>query len=173
MALVIELFATSPEAAVESLASRYAGEPAHQNESGKEYEPLASKSLPSGVQLVSTRVMQMPFCNCPKDACPCGPDACNCVACICKRPDGSKLLIVENCKTFDVTFGDLQTEIVQHDGQNCEQMRFNDVLAVSWSVKDRHLTAIGLTDEGEADSLLAASLVAMVDRSPVDEPGMN
>lgn len=157
----VELFASSPEAAVESLANKYAGEPAHFHQApSADFKPLASKSLPTGVQLVSTQVMQMPYCSCPKGECLCGQDACNCVASICKRPDGSRFLIVENCKTFEVSFGDLKTEFVQHGGQSCEQMRFNDVVAVSWVVGDRHLTAIGLTDEHEADSLLAATLVA-------------
>ncbi len=154
---VVELFSTSPEAAIDSLANKYAGVPAHQHEADAEYKPIASKSLPNGMQLVSTRVMPMPFCNCPEDKCQCGPGECNCVACICERPDGSRFLIVENCNSYGVSFGNLQTEMVQRDGRKCEQIRSKDVLAVSWEVNDRHLTAIGLTDEHEGNSLLAAS----------------
>ena len=154
---VIEMFANSPEAAVDSLVSKYAGASTHQHSSNLEFKPLVSTSLPSGVQLVSTRVVPMPFCHCPDGQCRCSPGECDCVACICERPDGSRFLIVENCTSYDVTFGDLESEFVQRAGQSYEQIRSNDLLAVSWAVNDRRLTAIGLTGEVEAASLLAAS----------------
>ena len=114
-----------------------------------------SNSLPGNAQLVSTKLMQFPFCKCPAGECTCGPGGCNCVACFCERPDGSTYLVLEHCKSQSVTFGDLPVQLVKRGERHLQQVEVEGTTAISWEQNGERLTAIGLRGSQEIDTLLA------------------
>tara|TARA_R110002049_G_scaffold288534_1_gene471094 strand:+ start:5089 stop:6012 length:924 start_codon:yes stop_codon:yes gene_type:complete len=145
--------------AVNSFASKYDGTEVSIDEAAKDlgYQPQARKSLPAGVQLVSTRLLKLPECNCAEGECLCGPDGCNCVACVCERPDGSTFMLVEKCKSQMVSFGDLPVQLVRRGDRELQVTQGEKGLAVSWEGTHARMTAIGLRDESELGVLLAAN----------------
>lgn len=155
---VFQLFEQQPHLAMETLSRRYAGREvsADQAETLLGYRPSIAAGLPSQTRLVSTRVLKLPQCKCAGGKCTCGPGECNCAACLCERPDGSKFLVFEQCKTQDVTFGDLPFTIAKRDSRDVQFVKSHNRLAVSWVKDNRRLTAIGLKDEAEAESLITA-----------------
>ena len=114
-----------------------------------------SNTLPGNAQLVSTKLMQFPFCKCPAGECTCGPGGCNCVACFCERPDGSTYLVLEHCKSQSVTFGDLPVQLVKRGERHLQQVEVEGTTAISWEQNGERLTAIGLRGSQEIDTLLA------------------
>jgi len=154
---IFEIFERRPQLAMETLSERYQGREvsAEQAEKMLGYRPSISDGLPSQTRLVSTRVLKLPQCKCAGGKCTCGPGECNCAACLCERPDGSKFLVFEQCKTQDITFGDLPFVIARRDHRDVQFIQAHDQLAVSWIKGDRRLTAIGVKDETEAESLIA------------------
>lgn len=155
---VFQLFKQQPQLAMEKLSERYGGREvsAEQAEAMLGYRPSITADLPSHTRLVSTRVLKLPQCKCAGGKCTCGPGECNCAACLCERPDGTKFLVFEQCKTQDVTFGDLPFVVARRDNRDVQFIRSDKQLAVSWIKDNRRLTAIGLKDEAEAESLMAA-----------------
>ncbi len=145
--------------AVNSFASKYDGTEVSIDDAEKDlgYQPHAKKSLPTGVQLVSTRLLTLPECNCAEGECLCGPDGCNCVACVCQRPDGSTYMLVEKCKSQKVSFGDLPVQLVRRGDKMLQVAKSKDGIAVSWEGSQARMTAIGLRDASELDVLLAAN----------------
>jgi len=154
---VLTSFVSGADMAMESLAKLYPDAAAHHHLADGEMV-YPTSSMPVGVSLVSTKVVHLPFCNCPPGKCQCGPGDCDCVAGVCERLDGSRFLIVEHCKTYDVTFGKNASEFVQRGDQGFQSIRLHDVLAVSWERDDRRLTAIGLRDNDEANQLVASEI---------------
>lgn len=155
---ILRTFEREPRLAMEKLSKRYEGREvsAEQAEALLGYRPSIAAGLPSQTRLVSTRVLKLPQCKCAGGKCTCGPGECNCAACLCERPDGSKFLVFEQCKTQDVTFGNLPFVIAKRNLGNVQFVKSNEQLAVSWVKDNRRLTAIGLKDEAEAESLIAA-----------------
>lgn len=154
---VVESFVSGADKAMESLAKLYPDASVHHHLADADVVSPTS-SMPVGVSLVSTKVVHLPFCNCPPGKCQCGPGDCECIAGVCERVDGSRFLLVEHCNTYDVTFGKNAAEFVQQGGQGFQSVRLHDVLAVSWERDDRRLTAIGLRDSDEANQLVATSI---------------
>ncbi|MDX1924883.1 MAG: zf-HC2 domain-containing protein [Pirellulaceae bacterium] len=117
---------------------------------------LSSKaSLPGDGQLVSTKLLSFPYCKCPEGMCMCGPGGCSCVACVCERPDGSTYLVLEHCKSQDISFGDLPVQIVERGGRQVQRVTLDGARADSWLDENGRFTAIGLRNEKELDVLLA------------------
>jgi len=115
----------------------------------------SSNSLPGNAHLVSTKLMQFPFCKCLRGACTCGAGGCTCVACLCERPDGSTYLVLEQCKSQSITFGDLPVQLVKRRDRHLQQVEANGTVAISWEQGGERLTAIGIRGSQEIDSLLA------------------
>jgi len=109
--------ASQPIAALNSLSKTFDGREAAIDESETElgYEPSISQALPSGVKLVSNRILKLPPCNCTADECSCGSARCICAASLCKRVDGSEFLVIEHCETQNVSFGHLRSEVLRDE----------------------------------------------------------
>ena len=152
-------FSQDSNLAVNSFASKYDGTEVSIDDAEQDlgFRPQAKKSLPAGVQLVSTRLLTLPECNCAEGECLCGPDGCNCVACVCQRPDGSTYMLVEKCKSQKVSFGDLPVQLVRRGDKTLQVAKSKDGIAVSWEGSHARMTAIGLRDASELDVLLAAN----------------
>lgn len=163
---VINLYAQRPSLALESLSKQFDGREfgSDKAETTLGFEPSIVTALPAGTRLVSAQALQMPNCDCAEGTCACGPSACNCAVCLCERQDGSKFLVVEHCKSQEVTFGDMQTQVATNDPQDIRFISGSNVLAASWITGDRRLTAIGLKNRAEAEVLVAA-----MDRASVSD----
>ncbi len=149
--------AVGTDAAMLTLASRYNGQDASLDEVVASFgrRPSIESILPPSVKLVSTKLLEMPQCNCSEGECTCGPGRCNCVAAVCERPDGSTFLVVEQCRGQDVKFGDAPTQIVRRGEHELKVGKNGDALAVSWQAAGGRLTAFGLQDLEELDQMLA------------------
>jgi len=159
---LIELFNTDADKAFATLASRLPTAEVTLAKVEAEFgrptfvqTSASSNSLPGNAQLVSTKLLQLPYCKCPKGACTCGPGGCTCVACLCERPDGSTYLVLELCKSQAITFGDLPVQLVKRRDRNLQQVEANGTLAISWEQGGGRLAAIGIRGSQEIDSLLA------------------
>ncbi|MDX1930804.1 MAG: zf-HC2 domain-containing protein [Pirellulaceae bacterium] len=146
----------SLDRSLDILSNKFEGREADVDESEAQlgYRPSISQALPSGVKLVSNRVLKLPNCNCAAGACSCGPAGCNCAASLCKRADGSEFLIVEHCATQNVSFGDLQSEVIRDGQREVQLIDAGTRLIASWIASNRRLTAIGLNDRQEAHALV-------------------
>ena len=144
-----------PIATLVSLSNRFEGQEANLDESESQlgYKPSISQALPSDVKLVANHILKLPHCNCESGACTCGPAGCNCAASLCKRADGSEFLVVEHCATQNVSFGHLKSEVLR-DGENeIQMMSTGTQFLASWIASNRRLTAIGLHDKAEVQSI--------------------
>ena len=156
---VIDLFQKDPMLALSHLSEQFVGKEVSIEKAESSFgRPVFAKSAMAGnARLVSTRMLSFPFCKCPEGQCTCGPGGCNCVACVCQRPDGSTYLVLEHCKAQGVTFGDLPVQIVSRGSQKLQQVTVNGLTTISWEGNGGRLTAIGLKNEREIDTLLAVN----------------
>ena len=159
---IIELFESDAEKAIKMLVSQHRSvevSPTHAaNEMGGTMmvqEVIDKGPLPGDAQLVSTKLMQFPYCKCPEGACTCGPGGCQCLACICQRPDGSTYLVLEHCKSQSVTFGDLPVQNVKRGDRHLQQVEVQGTMAISWERMSGRVTAIGLRNDDEVKAMLA------------------
>ena len=77
------------------------------------------------------------------------------MACFCQRPDGSTYLVLEHCKSQSVTFGDLPVQLVKRGDRHLQQVEVDGTTAISWENMGERMTAIGLRDNVEIESMLA------------------
>ena len=157
-----ELVASSPlqrKDAVDTFATKYEGEEVTV-EAAREllgYQPSISRSIPRGVQLVSTRVLKLPECNCEDGKCTCGPTGCNCAASVCKRADGSAFYVLEHCKSQDISFGNAIVKLAKVGDHEVQMFESPDKgIVASWLSHDRRLTVLGLKNVEEASSLVVS-----------------
>ncbi|MCA9194172.1 MAG: zf-HC2 domain-containing protein [Planctomycetales bacterium] len=113
-------------------------------------------ALPGGARLASATLISLPFCKCPPGQCSC-EGGCNCVACVCQRPDGSTYLVFEHCKSQGVSFGDLPVKLVLRDGHQIQQVTMNGTQTISFDRSTGTITAVGLRDDAEIETLLASN----------------
>jgi hypothetical protein len=150
----VQLAATNPELALKTMGEKYKGVEV-QPEQAKTmlgYEPAFLHSNPGGMTLVSAKVLTLPGCNCGIGKCTCGPNGCNCIASLCRRADGTELVILEHCKMQVLTFGELPMQSVKSSGQ-FKVIGQDGALAASWDAIDRKVTALGIKGVAEADEL--------------------
>lgn len=161
---LMELFRQDPNLALQAMSKQFASKEVSIAQAEASFgrptfvrTSLAKRALPGDAQLVSTRIFQFPFCKCAQGECTCGPDGCNCVACVCERPDGTSYLVIEHCKSQSVTFGDLPVRLVRHGNHQLEQAEVDGRWAVSWEEGGERLSAIGLRNQAEINTLLASN----------------
>ena len=161
---LMELFRQDPNLALQAMSKQFASKEVSIAQAEASFgrptfvrSSSAKHALPGDAQLVSTRIFQFPFCKCTQGECTCGPDGCNCVACVCERPDGTSYLVIEHCKSQSVTFGDLPVRLVRHGDHQLEQAEVDGRWAVSWEAGGERLSAIGLRNQAEINSLLASN----------------
>lgn len=160
---IVDLAAREPALALDAMAKRFQGQAvnAEEAEALLGYRPALVRSLPAETRLVSTQVLMLPNCECEAGKCTCGPSGCNCAACLCKRKDGSEFLVLEHCRSQNISFGKFATQSLERDAGNLQLFGGADRLAASWIAQNRRLTAIGLKNVAEAQLLSATSDVAL------------
>ncbi len=126
----LEEFRRNPDAAQQSLLAKYESHPVTPEQAIKRigYRPAIADGLPKGYRLVSTHVMKMPCCHCMQS--------------LCKRNDGSTLVIFE------------------HGGERCRNheccmVEINDQIAATWKFGTRHMTLIGVQNDNETKQMTA------------------
>lgn len=148
-----------PAQALAHLNKQYAGEPVAGADvkSILGYEPVTPTGLPDDIEIVSTSVLRLPVCICTAGKCTCGPAGCNCSATLCKRRDGSELLVIEHCNSEKVELSKRAARLVKSHDRPLQLYGSADHLTASWVAKDRRLTAIGLRTEREALDMFEAN----------------
>ena len=123
-----------PMAALNSLSRTFDGREADLEESETQlgYKPSISQALPSGVKLVSNRILKLPQCNCPTGECSCGPAGCNCSASLCERVDGTEFLVVEHCATQNISFGELKSEVIRDNTSEMQLLTTGKQFMATW-----------------------------------------
>ena len=141
---VMSQFATEPLLAMNKLSEQYQGVEVSLDaaEDLLGYRPAIGKSLPTGYQLTSTRVLKMPCCTCS--------------ASICTRTDGTSFVVFEHNAEQQMWFGDAPAISAKCGGKECRLVQMPEQMAVTWMSGKRQLTAIGVNGIEEVASLVAA-----------------
>lgn len=152
---VIDRYSAEPSEALAQLNQQYAGRTVGSGELNEllGYEPISAAELPGDVQLVSTSVLHLPVCSCQAGKCVCGPAGCNCAAMLCRRSDGTELLVLEHCDSERVELSKRPVRLVNSPNKRMQLFGADTNLIASWVANDHRLTAIGLRSENEAMSL--------------------
>jgi RNA polymerase sigma factor (sigma-70 family) len=140
----LEEFAEDPDAAQQLLLAKYVNQRVDVDRAIQQvgYRPAVADGLPDGYSVESTYVMEMPCCNC--------------VQCLCKRSDGSTLVIFEH--DDDETkewFGDRPESSTECNGKRCTLVELSNQLAGSWKHGKRYITILGVRDVAEMTRLAA------------------
>lgn len=133
-----------PEQAEDFLLAKYDGQRVspEQAESLVGYRPLISKGLPAGYELASSSVVKMPCCTCFKA--------------VCRRADGSTLVLFEHDDEKAAWFGNRQSSMATCGDKDCCLVELNSNLAATWKEGSRSITAVGARDQDEVTTLVNA-----------------
>lgn len=128
--IYLEEFRRDPDAAQQILLAKYKNHPVIPDQAIKRvgYLPAVAGGLPEEYTLVSTHVMKIPCCSC--------------IQSICKRSDGSTLVIFE------------------HGGESCSNQEcclteLDNQITATWKQGRRQITLIGVRDTFEVDQMVA------------------
>jgi hypothetical protein len=137
-----------PDAAEQMLLTKYDGEKVDADGAVKlvGYRPIVSSGLPEGYSLASTSVLKMPCCTCVKA--------------VCKRNDGSTLVLFEHDDEETAWFGDRRQSMATCGDKDCCLVDLDSSIAATWKQGTRSVTAVGVRDQEEV-----AKLVTWLDKS--------
>jgi len=110
------------------------------------YRPIVSGGLPEGYSLASTSVLKMPCCTCVKA--------------VCKRSDGSTLVLFEHDDEETAWFGDRRQSMATCGDKDCCLVDLDSSIAATWKQGSRSVTVVGVRDQDEV-----ATLVNWLDKS--------
>lgn len=104
------------------------------------YRPTIADGLPEGYTLASTSVLKMPCCTCVKA--------------VCKRNDGSTLVLFEHDDEEVDWFGKRPTNMAMCGDKECCLVDLDSSIAATWREGTRSVTAVGARDQAEVASLV-------------------
>jgi hypothetical protein len=144
----LEKLPSDPDAAEQMLLSKYNGETVDSDGAVRlvGYRPIISGGLPEGYSLASTSVLKMPCCTCVKA--------------VCKRTDGSTLVLFEHDDEETAWFGDRPSTMATCGDKDCCLVDLDSSIAATWKQGTRSVTAVGVRDQEEV-----ATLVNWLDKS--------
>lgn len=139
---------SDPDAAERMLLTKYDGEKVDADGAVKlvGYRPIVSGGLPEGYSLASTSVLKMPCCTCVKA--------------VCKRNDGSTLVLFEHDDEETAWFCDRRQSMATCGDKDCCLVDLDSSIAATWKQGTRSVTAVGVRDQEEV-----AKLVTWLDKS--------
>ena len=139
---------SDPDGAERMLLTKYDGEKVDADGAVKlvGYRPIVSGGLPEGYSLASTSVLKMPCCTCVKA--------------VCKRNDGSTLVLFEHDDEETAWFGDRRQSMATCGDKDCCLVDLDSSIAATWKQGTRSVTAVGVRDQEEV-----AKLVTWLDKS--------
>lgn len=131
-----------PDGAEQYLLNKYNGRSVHADTAVQlvGYRPAVSDGLPEGYSLASTSVLKMPCCTCVKA--------------VCKRQDGSTLVLFEHDDEKTEWFGERQSNMAMCGDKECCLVDLDSSVAATWKRGSRSLTAVGVRDVDEVNTLV-------------------
>ncbi|MEM6467999.1 MAG: zf-HC2 domain-containing protein [Planctomycetota bacterium] len=132
-----------PDAAEQFLLNKYDGQSVNADTAVQlvGYRPAVSEGLPEGYSLASTSVLKMPCCTCVKA--------------VCKRQDGSTLVLFEHDDEKTEWFGQRQSNMAMCGDKECCLVDLDSSIAATWKRGSRSLTAVGVRDVDEVNTLVS------------------
>jgi hypothetical protein len=132
---------SDPDAAERFLREQYQGKEVSPEQAVElvGFQPAIASGIPSEYRLASTSVLTMPCCTCVKT--------------VCKRADGSTLVLFEHDDDAMQWFGSRPTRMATCGEHECCLVDLSENIAATWKHGSRWLTAIGLQDPAEAGRL--------------------
>ncbi|QDV26021.1 anti-sigma factor family protein [Aureliella helgolandensis] len=130
-----------PERAEQLLLDKYNGETVDTEGAVRlvGYRPAVAQGLPEGYSLASTSVLKMPCCTCVKT--------------VCKRQDGSTLVLFEHDDEKTEWFGKRPTNMAMCGDTECCLVDLDSSIAATWKRGSRSMTAVGVRDKAEVSKL--------------------
>lgn len=149
----LKTLAADPDEAEEFLLEKYNGQTVEPEEAVRlvGYQPAVASGLPDNYTLASTSVMKMPCCTCVKA--------------VCKRQDGSTLVLFEHDDEETEWFGDRPSSMATCGDKECCLVNLDESIAATWKRGSRWVTAVGVRDEAEVSELVTW-LDSKVDAQP-------
>jgi len=141
----VAAFVHNPDSAQQILLKNYQNDFVSPEQAVKllGYEPAIVRSLPAGYEMQASYVMKMPCCTCLQT--------------ICKRKDGSSLVIFEHDDETPEWFEGQSKINTSCNGEKCCLVNLEQRIAASWKHDKRHVTVIGIRDVSEVNELIAWS----------------
>ncbi|QDV83714.1 anti-sigma factor family protein [Planctomycetes bacterium TBK1r] len=138
----LEILPENPDQAEQFLLDKYDGKVVALEQAIRlvGYRPKVADGLPEGYTLASTSVLKMPCCTCVKA--------------VCKRTDGSTLVLFEHEDKKADWFGTRPTSMAMCGDENCCLVDLGSSIAATWQAGTRSVTAVGARDQTEVASLV-------------------
>lgn len=105
------------------------------------YRPAIFEGLPEGYSVASTSILKMPCCTCIKA--------------VCKRQDGSTLVLFEHDAEKTEWFGHRQSKMAMCGDKECCLVDLDSSIAATWQHGSRSVTAVGVRDIDEVEKLVS------------------
>jgi len=134
---------SNPESAEQFLLNKYHGQSVDSEGAVKlvGYRPAVMSGLPDGYSLASTSVLKMPCCTCVKA--------------VCKRQDGSTLVLFEHDDETTEWFGQRPSNMAMCGDKECCLVDLDSSIAATWKRGSRSVTAVGVRDVDEVNRLVS------------------
>ena len=131
-----------PDGAERFLLNKYEGQTVNADSAVRlvGYRPAVAEGLPEGYSLASTSVLKMPCCTCVKA--------------VCKRQDGSTLVLFEHDDEKTEWFGDRPSNMAMCGDKECCLVELDSSIAATWKRGSRSVTAVGVRDVDEVNTLV-------------------
>ena len=138
----LDILPENPDRAEQFLLDKYDGKVVAPEQAVRlvGYRPAVADGLPEGYTLASTSVLKMPCCTCVKA--------------VCKRNDGSTLVLFEHDDEKAAWFGESPTTMATCGDKECCLVDLDSSIAATWREGTRSVTAVGARDQAEVTSLV-------------------
>jgi hypothetical protein len=138
----LETLARDPDQAEQFLLNKYDGQTVKPEDAVRlvGYRPAVASGLPEGYTLASTSVMKMPCCTCVKA--------------VCKRKDGTTLVLFEHDDEDTAWFGERASSMATCGDTECCLVDLDSSIAATWKRGSRWVTAVGVRDTAEVSALV-------------------
>jgi hypothetical protein len=138
----LKTLADDPDQAERFLLEKYDGQTVDPKDAIElvGYRPAIASGLPEEYTLASTSVMRMPCCTCVKA--------------VCKRKDGSTLVLFEHDDEETEWFGARQSNTATCGDTECCLVDLDSSIAATWKRGSRWVTAVGVRDTAEVSELV-------------------
>lgn len=142
MSSYFKQLSSDPDGAEAMLAAKYHGVEVDAEEAVRlvGYRPIVSSGMPEGYSLASTSVLKMPCCTCVKA--------------VCRREDGSTLVLFEHDDEQTAWFDGRPSRMATCGDKECCIVELDSDIAATWRQGTRSVTAVGVRDQGEVASLV-------------------
>ncbi len=138
----LKALSADPDAAERFLLAKYNGQTVDPEDAIElvGYRPAVASGLPEQYTLTSTSVMKMPCCTCVKA--------------VCKRKDGSTLVLFEHDDRVTDWFGKRASSMATCGDTECCLVELASSIAATWKHGPRWVTAVGARDADEVSELV-------------------